>query len=165
MAIEPPDNVVQSVDAEDTVTQHQPAKQPRLNLTHANMPPPPGLAPPGVASTPKAAPSITAPTVLTEHTQSSVCTRTVVPKIAEQFSVPADVRAADSTTGKLECLESVAEATRASRNFWLEKEREMKRTQLVQRLNSAVIAASICAKAQSTRGKVHGDTGEEQMTV
>ena len=81
MAIEPPDNVVQSVDAEDTVTQHQPAKQPRLNLTHANMPPPPGLAPPGVASTPKAAPSITAPTVLTEYTQSSVCTRTVVPKL------------------------------------------------------------------------------------
>ena len=79
----------------------------------------------------------------------------------------ADVRAADSATGKLECLESVAEATRASRNFWLEKERDMKRTQLVQRLNTAVIAASICAKARSPSGVAQGVAGEEseQMMV
>ena len=47
--------------------------------------------------------------------------------------------------GGIDCLEDVAEATRSSRNFWLEKEREMKRTQLLQRLSTAVIAASsIC---------------------
>ena len=86
--------------------------------------------------------------------------------MAERFLVPADARAADSTTGIVECLESVAEATRASRNFWLEKERESKRTQLVERLNTAVITASILARARSTNVAVEGETDAvEQMVV
>ena len=159
MAIELPDDIAQSIETEDTVLQHQPAKQARLNLTHPNMPPPPV---PAVASTPALSPAI-----LTKHSQLPVCAATVVPKIAERFSAPADVRASDSATGKLEGLESVAEASRASRNFWLQKEREMKRTQLVERLNTAVIAASICARAKRTSGWVQGATGEEseQMVV
>lgn len=159
MAIEMPDDIVQSIEDEDTVL-HQPAKQARLNLTHTNMPPPPA---PVVESTPALAPVVG----LTKHSQSPVCAGTVVPKIAERFSAPADVRASDSATGKLEGLESVAEASRASRNFWLQKEREMKRTQLVERLNTAVIAASIGARAQRTSSGVQGVTGEEpeQMVV
>ena len=48
----------------------------------------------------------------------------------------------------------------------LEKERESKRTQLVERLNTAVITASILARARSTNVAVEGETDAvEQMVV
>lgn len=164
MAIDAANDFTQPLDDADTMSQHQPAKQPRLNLTHANMPPLPAPAP---VSTPTPAPCVTIPVTSAKNSQSPVHAREMVPKMAARFLVPADARAADSTTGNVECLESVAEATRASRNFWLEKERNLQRTQLVQRLNSAVIAASIIARARSSSAAAKGEMGKvvEQMVV
>jgi hypothetical protein len=145
-------------------TEEQPGVR---NLTHANMPPLPVVQQTVMAPVVSASP-IAAMAVEHSYSPPPVATAVVsgsgggssgggvtVPQLAGRFSAAstasfaapaADVRSADSGPGGgIDCLEDVAEATRSSRNFWLEKEREMKRTQLLQRLSTAVIAASsIC---------------------
>ena len=138
----------EDVSNDDGASEEMPKKVQRLELTHANMPP----LPTAVATRPRSnadadlfgppaaspvAMAVAQPSLVQQQAAAPVAVLPVVQAaasvwvspLAKRFSATAaDVRAADAG---VECLDDVAEATRNSRNFWLQKEREEKRSQLL----------------------------------